>query len=60
MVMNDSMNERILENYYYNLYGFNINYEAYEDRGNRFQVRLSTSVLGSLIYLLAKGENRYL
>ncbi|MFK8039637.1 MAG: hypothetical protein AB8B74_15200, partial [Crocinitomicaceae bacterium] len=56
MVMNASMNEALLETYFCNLYGFNFQYRAKEDKGNRLKTRLSLGTVGAVIYLSAFGD----
>ncbi len=56
MSQNASMNERLLENYYFNLYGLNFNYSPYREKGDRFKTRLSIGTLASVIYLYGRGD----
>lgn len=55
IAMNGSMNQGVLENYYCNFYGMNLKYLSKEEKGDRFQARLSLGTLGSAIYFTALG-----
>jgi len=54
--MNASMNQRTLENLYFNLYGINFNYQLYETKGKKFNARLSLGTLASIIEFSTRGH----
>ena len=56
MVMNASMNERLLSNYHCHFYGLNFNYRAQAAKGNRLSAKLSISTLLSVASLTLRGD----
>ncbi len=56
MVMNASMNERLLSNYHCHFYGINFNYRARESKGDRLKARLSFSTMASIVSLTLRGD----
>lgn len=54
--LNASMNQKSLENIYFNFYGINFNYRPFEEKGNKFEAKLSTGTLSSLILFSAIGH----
>ncbi len=56
MSMNASMNEKLLEKYYLNLYGLNMVYQPKASDHPKFQVRASLGTLTALIYFSFRGH----